>query len=143
MMAKLKVFEGGRSHDDLTVSEAREFMNEHLYEGTECLVCGRLCKCHRRNISSYFETLQTVDAAAPRGSWVKIADLNLKNGDYAKLRYWELMEKGADDRWRVTLRGHDFLDGKIGVPRFALVFNKICQGLEGGEVYARDLGGGS
>jgi len=144
-MSKLKVFKGGRSHDDLSVSEAREYMNEHLRDGTECLVCGRACKCHRRNmIPTLVETLVIIDKAAVRGAWVNVADLNLKNGgDYAKLRYWELVEKGADNRWRVTLRGHDFLDGKVTIPKTALVYKNQSLGLEGDEIFVSDVGGGS
>jgi hypothetical protein len=43
----------------------------------------------------------------------------------------------------VTLRGHDFLDGKVTIPKTALVYKNQSLGLEGDEIFVSDVGGGS
>lgn len=51
---------------------------------------------------------------------------NWTAGDFAKLRYWGLIEsnmpykkKPRSGMWRITQKGKDFIDGKIEIPRYA------------------------
>lgn len=53
-------------------------------------------------------------------------------GDFAKLRFWELIEQkiNSDTRkrtsgmWRITEKGINFVEGKIRIPRSCHIFNK-------------------
>jgi hypothetical protein len=67
--------------------------------------------------------------------WCKAIDFlsTRENADFAKLRYWELIEaapagafgegKSVAGRWRVTPRGMKFLNNMIRVPRAVRIYN--------------------
>lgn len=65
-------------------------------------------------------------------AWVDVSEAPVRGGDYAKLRYWRLVEQkpATDDApagasrsglWRPTPRGRKFAAGKIQVPTHVFV----------------------
>ena len=62
-----------------------------------------------------------------------------RGGDVAKLEYWGLLEEergvrpdgGRAGYWRVTLRGEDWLHGKVEVPKYARVYDGRMLSLTG------------
>ena len=61
------------------------------------------------------------------------------NGDYAKLRYWGLMEPaGKAGWWRLTPLGRAFARGEAEVPANALTYNRRLYALVGDPVSIAD-----
>jgi hypothetical protein len=67
-----------------------------------------------------------------------------KGGDFAKLRYWQLIEEdtsaepleGArfNGHWRITSEGYAFLAARLIVPKHAIVYDGHLWGLEGPDI---------
>jgi len=73
--------------------------------------------------------------------WVNIHEIYGPglSGDYAKLRFWGLIEAhdvrtiivNASGYWKITKDGKDFVTGKTSVQKYALVYNNQCLGMDG------------
>jgi len=68
---------------------------------------------------------------SPEG-WVHTTEIASKGGDYAKLKFWGLIEQKPheDDPskkdsgfWKPTSKGVEFVQARCNVPRVALVYN--------------------
>lgn len=76
--------------------------------------------------------------------WVHpLKDLKTNNGDYAKLRFWGLVQPSSDEPtdekkasgfWRITEEGKRFVENKIKVKEKAFLFNNKCYGFNGKEI---------
>ncbi len=80
-------------------------------------------------------------AAADHEGWVDVKNL-FPGGDYAKLRYWGLIERSVDSgKWRVTQAGHAWLGGDGKVQETAVVEFESVLRFEGREVTAHEAYG--
>lgn len=128
-------------------------------EAVICPCCDQHAKVYKRSLMlSQVKVMATLynrsrKAPIPTAHWVKIGTKSevakLKNGpnvatvdedrpiytsggDYAKARYWGLIEESGEGRddgsaraglWRITESGIDFLLGAIRVPKYMAVYN--------------------
>lgn len=115
----------------------RSNVEEKSHAQTKCACCGQIVSARRRTITSSMARALIVIARAweNQGStgWVAIKDVDVRGGDYAKLRYWGLLqglppdEKDPNQRdsayWRPTQVGIDFVCGRVSVNKTVCVYN--------------------
>ncbi len=120
-------------------------MMEPTKRGVKCETCGQLVKLYPRAL--HHDMAQVLiaiyrkrDDATRLHDWVHVGkDVpGLKNGDYGKLRHWELIESrgdaGDDTKssgfWRIAKLGIAFVERRATVWRRAYVFNNRFYGFE-------------
>lgn len=145
-----------RAPHETTLKEAQEVVRLAMVQKGKiprCPCCGQPAKRYRRLLNSNMaEALVRIKQAHDRNpevEWIDVPHL-LKNtprrwsngewgGDYAKLRYWGLLEQATGLRadgssrnglWKITALGRQFASGDVRVPSHAFDFNGECLGLD-------------
>jgi hypothetical protein len=134
----------------LPVDVVKVICFEHLKgrgRSIRCPLCGKLMKNYKRSINRKMVVALVLlykRNALEKGRWVPVQDIYApgQGGDYAKLRYWGLVEAG-DKRtahknsigyWRITDLGKLFCEEKIKVFKYAVVYANECIGMAGDQV---------
>jgi len=144
-----------------TLSDAQTRVDAGKYNrgGISCPCCGQLCKVYRRKLNSAMARFliwlarYTMDRGYdPKvgGPWVEMDKFpriqrRPGGGDFAKLRYWGLIEemdnndsaKRSSGIWRITPDGMMFVRGHGRVKEAALIYNNACIGFSVEEVTIR------
>jgi len=129
----------------LTVEQAKEKMRRNLEDGSFCPCCNRFVRMYKRRVSSVSAVcLIRLYKLSNRthNKWFHIKDIQGKSGggDFAKLRYFGLIEEASNDCpnkrtsgfWRITDEGRRFVKGWLSVPCYVKVYNGKVYG-EGAE----------
>ena len=118
--------------------------------GEKCPLCDQTAKIYRRRINNRQARAIVILYRSHRKSWGHVPTLDpTLSGDggmIAFLRYWGLVEELQEKRpdggragfWRVTDLGEQFVLGRVSVPKYALIYNTQCLGLEGEGVMLDD-----
>lgn len=131
-------------------NEIKRLVFAKIGDGVICPCCDQFAKLYRRKLHSgmaraliAIATVQNrVEVAELDGInfYVETPKLRFSNGDYGKLRWWELLEqrplkyddekeeKKNSGRWRLTQKGMQFVKGEISVPREVFMYNNTVQG---------------
>lgn len=136
---------GGANIDALAAARTHVRERMKTREGTRCPCCEQFCKVYRRKISSPMARwlIHAVflwkknEVSLHAGDDWSVAILK-GSGDFAKLRFWGLIEPLHGNRWYPTALGTDFVQDRVTVPEVALVFNDACLGFDGARVRIRD-----
>ena len=122
-----------------TLEEAREWLREHVKDGAECPCCTQFAKVYRRKIYSRMARLLILAWREAETHWFYLpTTLKDNSGDFAKLRYWGLVEEQDGERedgskhvgwWRITEKGEAYVKGELAVPKYARIYNGRCLGL--------------
>jgi hypothetical protein len=112
-------------------------------ESVRCPYCRQTAKVYRRTIHAGMaaQLIRIYKAGLIKlDGWVSVDEIysHGTSGDYAKLRFWGIIEpkdqRGPDDNasgyWRVTPKGGEFVNAKIRVPTHVLVYNNECIGVD-------------
>lgn len=131
-----------RPSDTTPLGVARSWLRDRAISGGErCPCCAQFAKVYRRKLtaSTGMALVSMYREAGQR--FVHVPDLlRNKAADEAKARYWGLIESRGDYRddgsrrsgfWRLTDSGVAFVRRRIRVPRYALIYDGRCLGLEG------------
>lgn len=130
------------THDNL--SALREGWKATIHgDGGDCPVCDRFCKVYDRTINQTMaDALEWLykAATAPGAdlrAWINMP-LNapkeiLRSNQHTTLRWWSLIERMMPDEtdkrkkhsgmWRITLKGMDFVEGRLSVPKRVYTYN--------------------
>jgi hypothetical protein len=119
---------------ELTVIQARKELHSHLHLGMRCPVCDRFTKKYQRTITTTMAKglLILYNKTGCGDGFIHLAELFADQsdptkfrGDFAKLRYWNLVEESSDSKgmWRITPDGISFLREEIDVPRYVYIYN--------------------
>jgi len=129
------------------LDEAKAYINSLKHEGVKCPCCYQLVKYYPYKLSSGMAYV-LIQMYKSDKEWVHpIQEFRTVNGDYAKLRWWGLIEdrqdepeedKKASGYWRITPKGMAFVEGTIKVTEKAILFDNQCWGYEGDEIYITD-----
>jgi hypothetical protein len=134
--------------------DARDWVDDNREDGADCPCCGQYVKLYKRPINAamchalLLMVKAEADGETDEKGWVhvpsllsrKTASTTSRGGDFAKLRYWGLLEESGDVRddgspragfWRVTASGFNFAEKRLKVRKYALVYNGDCLGFEG------------
>lgn len=120
--------------DSITV--AKQFLKENWKEGVICPCCNQVVKLYQRKIYATMAILLIAlyKQTHPKYDFIHINEFRGNNGtgDFAKLRYWEMInEKPNDDNpdkrtsgyWSITQKGIDFITNRIIVPKYVLLYD--------------------
>lgn len=132
-----------------TIAEAQDELFENLKEGAICPVCDRLAKIYKRTIHATMakELISIYKIAGHDWFYLPQHQALQHGGDFAKLRYWDLVEEDDNERddgssrtgwWKVTNKGALFVEGKISVKKYTHVYNTECVGFSGKSVFIKD-----
>ena len=139
-----------------TLESARSEMlsKAHSKHGAHCPCCERFIKLYRRPLSASMARYLIVLAkkSGTGNPWLHVEtdfrDVSIPSrGDYAKLRYWGLIEPkpGVSERgtrtngyWRITDKGRDFVAGNALVPSHVFLLNNRLVGFSDKSVTIRD-----
>lgn len=125
-----------------TLAEAKGYLRENWEEGVSCPCCNQMVKLYKYKLSyGLAKMVLDVYRLHQQGrEWVHIqSELKPKNGDYAKLRHWDLLEARGDKSddgnstayWRLTEFGRLFARCERAVPSHALLFDSRKFGTAG------------
>lgn len=144
---------------DASLAEAKEWLRAQLREGAPCPCCTQLAKVYRRKLNAGMARVLIRMFKKAGLDWTYLPHVDLQpgerrravghSGEMCMTRYWGLIEGMPDDVrredgssrvgwWRLTPRGADFVRGGLTVPKYALVYDGRCLGLEGDQVGIRD-----
>lgn len=143
---RFAAFEPSDDHEPApfeTLTGAKLYLNDHADEGATCPCCGQRVQIYRRPITSSSAAMLILavtehgDRLFHQPTLERLA--GFAAGDWAKLRYWGLIEEsqvyvGNQPRagwWTVTPRGALFVGRGFVVPRYAVIFNSQLLRLEG------------
>lgn len=145
------------THVTLAAAKAA-FFEEARRKGAACPCCGRFGKVYKRKIHSgmaavlvlmyRFQHLGFTHVHTLINATTSPAVAAAIRGDFAKLRYWGLLEEGfeTDSRghkryngmWRITGQGASFVEGSIALPRYVWVYNGTSLGFHGEPITVYD-----
>lgn len=130
---------GARALAD-TLGSARAHLLANLDDGSKCPCCGQFARRYKRKLNSDMarSLILIVDEYLhePSAGWVDIQTIDVRGGDYAKLRHWGLLESRPNDDetkrtsglWRPTELGSQFARGVILMPSHAYIYNNTVDG---------------
>jgi hypothetical protein len=132
-----------------TLAEAQDYVRAEMSTGVKCPCCNQLAKVYKRLLTeSHIKTMMAVYREQCKDSlgerWVYLPDIPQRSRDFATVAYFGLAEQHVGQRddgskstgwWRITTLGADFLAGKKGVQKYALVYDGKVIDHEGLNVY--------
>lgn len=123
---------------DEAILEIKRQTKEKMLEGTKCPCCGQLVRLWKQKIHSGMSAwlimfIQEFDKQDEEYLiWKHVAhNRGLWCGDYAKLRYWGLIEQASNDdtakktsgQWRPTELGREFAMGNTTIPKYVYTYD--------------------
>ena len=126
--------------EENTVGEAIDFIAYNIEEGVHCPCCEQFAKVYRRPLSSATARVLIAMYKHNGNGWVHLTDLKIVRSDEAKARHWGLIEQRPGERedgsartgwWRLTPQGVNFVNRRLRVPKYAVIYNGQCLRLEG------------
>lgn len=119
------------------LDEVREWIAQNVNKGVECPACYRFAKVYRRKLNrGMVSAILWFYRHAKQGEWVQIGALSekdrldLHHWEYAKLRYWGILEEAKSEQqknsvtcWRLTPNGRLFAEGGAAVPKYVYVYD--------------------
>lgn len=138
----------GEAPSTAAVNQVRAWVMAHRVDGVICPGCLQRAQVYRRTINSQMAVALIYlfrSYGMDFGFWPDVlAYANINRADEAKLAYWGLAEPKQGKRedgsnrtgyWKVTERGRSWLLEQLAVPRYALVYNGECIGLDHTELW--------
>lgn len=133
------------THPGATLREARDWVKEHQADGVKCPACSQLAKVYRRALHASMAA-QLIRFSLKFGSeWGSRVALTRgrAEGDFAKLRYWGLVNESDEQRpdggragwWQVTDLGARFVAESVLVRKYVYVFDGRPVHLPGGTTF--------
>jgi len=119
-------------------------------DGATCKCCGQKVKLYRRRIyaapARALISLYRKDSNTRAFYHITDLDVDLGGSDFSKLKYWGLIEKAPNDDpdkassglWAITEKGRSFVNNKIKLHKYALVYNDYLVAFEGIECGIKD-----
>lgn len=137
---------------ELTVSQARQVITKGRERGVRCPCCDRYIKVYKRKLTDgmaealiyiyqYFAQINP-EPWLHIPSYLQTRGAKTANaGMPALLRFWSFLEPMADNkengtksgRWRITDYGKQFVEGKIKVPKHAIIYRNQLEGFDQSE----------
>lgn len=136
--------------NEKTLAEAREYVKKNIKKGVKCPCCTQYVKLYKRKLNSSMAYGLILISQNRNGidtsQWFHLEDYikplpvsSTLRGDLAKLKYWGLLEAQDGKRedgnpsvgfYRITDKGRQFVNQRLMVPEYVLLFNnkKVADG---------------
>ena len=121
------------THPGATLREARDWLRANLEDGAKCPACTQIAKGYRRPLHAAMAANLIRFYVAYGVEWGSRVELTRgqAEGDFAKLRYWNLVEESDERRtdggragwWRVTDLGRQFVQEAVLVRKYVYVYD--------------------
>jgi hypothetical protein len=141
-----------------TLAQAKaDFFAAARQQGSTCPCCGRFGKVYKRKLHSSmvavlvllnrFQSLGYTHVHTLINATTDPAVAAAIRGDFAKLRYWSLIEEGREvvkekhvgnGKWRITEAGVRFCEGSLMVQKYVWVYNSDFLGFHGEKITIYD-----
>jgi len=139
-----------------TINEAKDYLRINCKEGVNCPCCGQLVKVYKRVIySTTARDLIKLYLMHETNGWdkyyhiVEILDEKKSGGgDFAKFLHWKLVEEMPKDEnntqkrtsgfWKLTSAGKMFVENKLKVRKYVLLYNSKVLGFEGDKINIKE-----
>lgn len=141
-----------------TLVEAKKHLRDNWEKGTDCPCCGQHVKLYSRPMHYMMVAglIQLYNLDKKKPGYYHVSELSIGQtytsiGDFAKLKYWGLIEQKPKDPkenkrtsgyWRITQRGVQFVLGQRTEHERVLIFNKKNLGLTGDKIDIKQALGG-
>jgi hypothetical protein len=137
------------SEDSMTLAEAQARLRDGLEEGITCPCCEQFAKIYTRKLHASMAYGLYVFYQESGRAWGFLPDtlpFRQLAGDFAKLRYWGLIEEDTERRedgghsgmWRITEVGEGWLLGRYTVFSHVRLYDSHYLGLVGKQVTLQD-----
>jgi len=128
---------------------AKDKVQDNLAEGSKCECCGQTAKLYRRRITGsmavcllavHRKSHDYIHVAKYLRTVPQLKNIALGGGDFAKLRFWGLIEEKPGDRddgckhngfFRITDTGISFVTGQLKIQSHILVYNNVLKSFDG------------
>ena len=121
-----------------TIAEAKKELRDNWEKGINCQCCGQLVRLwkqlfHAGEAIWLIAFIQEYDKVGDEWlTWKHVANVrNIQCGDYAKLKFWGLIEpceyddegKKASGKWRPTAKARAFIRNEITIPKYVFTYD--------------------
>ena len=133
------------------LDQVKEYLRENFKSGCECPACGQRVQEYKRQITpeavKCLFTLYGLHKNIPEETWHHIRTLGSLGGDFAKLRFWGLVEeqespedptKRTSGWWKITEQGRRFVHGRYHPHKFTHIYNGKVRSQSGPRVSVVD-----
>lgn len=120
------------ANPDRALAEARNIFRSNLETGRShrCPLCARNSKVYARKFRAPWLKALRALAESIYLSARQMEDI-CGSRDYPVLSNFGLAHcNPSDGMWRISALGHDFLDGRITIPMYAVIYNKDVIGFD-------------
>ncbi len=117
----------GRTPEDKVLRQTKAHLMKQILAGSKltCPCCDQRMKLYSRRINRTMA--QQLRQMYQGGGWLQTRELerNTSSGDrdFAKMRFFGLVESDGNANWRITKKGRAFVEGKTSIPEAAYVYN--------------------
>lgn len=132
---------------------AEFWLKLHSGETTHCPCCDRHAQIYKRQLHSTcgVQLIKCYNEGGYGGNYVHARSLLLPGltgiSDLGKAKYWDLIEamphepdaNKSSGMWQLTKKGIDFVQKRISIPKYAIVYNDDVIRFEGDPVTIRDV----
>ena len=129
-----------------TIIEAKRHLRENFNTGTDCPCCGQFVKLYKRKLAAT-PSRMLIRLYSLLDGWNHVSEIvkgisSTGSNDFSKLAYWKLIEekgnlnndgKKNSGYWKITKKGRDFVENKIRIPSYVLIYNTKCYGFSDDE----------
>jgi hypothetical protein len=128
-----------------TIEDGKQYLKSRLSKGATCPCCNQFVKMYPTKIDPPMAAwlISLVNKYEKLNRYIDLKELpTARNGNYAKLKHWELVEqaentdetKRSAGKWRPTQLGIDFAKGEATVSEKCNLYNRKPYGFEGKRV---------
>lgn len=134
--------------DHVIQSLKKDTFEKAKMDGCRCPVCDQTVKIYKRSLNSSMAA--TLIRAYKKHDVLNFfhvtdKDVAVRDGDFAKLRFWGLIQekshtagnegKRTSGYWCVTPKGRSFVEKDISIPKYIIVYNSRFLDFAGPETY--------
>lgn len=133
-----------------TIQEAKTRMRAEMRKGVACPCCNQFVKLYKRKLNSgmAITLIRLFRHYGISKDFVNVKDFLRENKysnshDWTLLKHWGFIEEEKTDpsqdakssgRWRITLKGEEFVLGILRAPSHILTYNSGFYGFEGDSI---------
>jgi hypothetical protein len=134
-----------------TLNQAIEFVEKNKNKGCQCPCCGQYAKIYKYKLFAtsamalivlYKLSKKSSEEYFHVSSFAEQIKFKKRSPHFAELRFWGLIESSKEKHidkkhsgyWKITKKGIDFVQNKIKVDEYILIYNNQYLGFDGDKI---------